>query len=143
MTRTWTHVLFFFIAANGYSHSGSDSIQIQFGTFRAEVRPDAGLPWTEITFFPGKLDLFVMKNMQAQCEDMFGHGAYLQSGDTLILRDFISWSTQGCKTELTENMIVPEKRYLIRRRGIKRMELALIQGGQGQKLNWTGLRILH
>lgn len=124
--------------SNVYSHSVSDSAKGRFGTYQAFSLSDTRFPWNEITFFPG--DYFTMRNLTPECEDTFGHGTYSHSGDTLVLRDISTWSTLKCTTELLENIIIPEKRYLYRIRSTNQFEIALMQTEKSIKPKWVLFR---
>lgn len=127
-----------FLAGNAHAHAVPDSLLGRFGTFTSEVPPDTGFSWNEITFFPG--DLFTLRNLIRGCEDSFGHGTYSHKGDTLILSAIHSWSTHNCSTELLENMVVPEKRYLYRNHQANTFESAVIPTAKSAKPRWVLFR---
>lgn len=124
-------LILFFGANASYPHSVPDSARGRYGTFLASTIPDSGFPWNEITLFPG--DLFTLRNVNFGCEDTFGHGTYSHSGDTLVLRDIITWSTFNCTTELLENIVIPEKRYLYRNHGKNNFEVKMLLTGKSAK----------
>jgi hypothetical protein len=93
-------------------HHFPDLSRHHFGSFVCPNPVPIVWPWTEITFFPG--DLFTVRDATRTCESDFGYGTFEQRADTLFLRQIHSWSTGGCRYELMENLIMTEKRFLIR-----------------------------
>jgi len=126
------------LISSSLSHQIPDLAKMHFGTF-LRVHPESGneWPWTEITFYPG--DLFAIKNADSTCEDSFGHGRYEQKGDTLILKSLQSWSSLKCTSELVEDLILPEKKYLVRSHGQTSFEILSLTRGNKKDSNWTAL----
>jgi hypothetical protein len=127
-----------FFAGNAYSHAIPDSTLGRFGAYLTDTPPESGFSWNEVTFFPG--NLFTLRNLTPGCEDSFGHGTYSHNGDTLILSDIHTWSTQNCTTEVLENIVVPEKRYLYRNRRVNTFEIRIMPTGKSAKPKWILFR---
>lgn len=117
------------------SHNVSHQFTNRYGTFlQYPLGASKGFPWSEITIYPG--ELFSFKKYDSTCEDTFGHGKYRQSGDTLILSAMNSWSTLDCKQELTENLILNEKKYLTRSIDYNSFQISPVPDSVHPKQNW-------
>ena len=127
------------LLAMGVVHRVPDLATARFGTFVSQVDPLSN-EWsvTQLTFFPG--ELFTVRNLDSNCEDTFGHGAYKQKNDTLILGSIRSWTTFHCKFEVRELLIIPEKKYLTRPLSSESFQIQPIPEGYGPASDWITLR---
>lgn len=58
----------------------------------------------------------------------------------LILSQIISWSTGACRFEVTENLIIGERRYLTRTSDAATFQIKPIPQGQKPRDGWITLR---
>jgi hypothetical protein len=124
--------------SSNFAHKPPSLANMHFGTYqRFAPDPESEISWTEITFFPG--DLFTIRNADSACEDMFGHGSYVQKKDTLILTSLRNWTTLGCKFELMDNLVLDERRYLVRDRDSSSFEILYLGKGHKKVASWRTL----
>lgn len=139
MLRAGTLLLFFvLVSIVSAGHKPMELHKMRFGTFlRSAPAPESEMAWTEITFFGGSV--FSFKNQDSTCEDTYGHGKFEQKGDTLILSQINSQTTLRCTSEALENLVIPEKRYLVKALSRTSFQLLSLAKGHKRPAQWTTL----
>lgn len=136
MDRTGILLLFLALWCGASAHKPMELHKMRFGTFlRSAPLSESEMPWTEITFFGGST--FSFKNQDSTCEDTYGYGNYDQRGDTLVLSKINSQTTLQCTSEALENLVIPEKRYLVKAHGRASFQILPLAKGYKRPAQWT------
>lgn len=122
-----------------FSHDLEKTRKMHYGTFY-RVIPDSAKEWNwnEITLVPG--EKCVIKSVKSDCEYDFGLAAWEQVGDTLVFKNYESWTVHHCTIGNLGNLVRPEAKYLLRSHERNSFEILPLSEDRSKKPKWSKLQ---